>query len=94
MVALKLGEAIFILIFFHQLYLYSLSQVEPFFVTLALYDASAGKKISADLHLDLNHPLVSPLTSCIYKRLLNLSILLHYSLSFNVLNEEVHSITS
>lgn len=34
-------------------------QVEPFFVTLALYDASAGKKISADLHLDLNHPLVS-----------------------------------
>jgi len=39
-------------------------QLEPFFVTLSLYDVAEGRKISADLHVDLNHPLVS----CCYGR--------------------------
>ena len=31
-------------------------QPEPFFVTLALYDAKEGKKISEDFHYDPNAP--------------------------------------
>ena len=33
-------------------------QIEPFFVTLALYDAGKGVKISEDFHVDLNSPYI------------------------------------
>ncbi len=35
---------------------HSWPQVEPFFTSLALYDAKNGKKISEDLNIDINHP--------------------------------------
>ncbi|XP_062372385.1 dedicator of cytokinesis protein 11 [Sardina pilchardus] len=38
-----------------------LTNVEPFFITLALFDVARGCKISADFHVDLNPPCVREL---------------------------------
>jgi hypothetical protein len=44
-----------------------LFQVEPYFTTLALFDAKHGRKVTENFHFDVNHPQVQSMVPSISK---------------------------